>query len=84
MKSVIVEEYTGNRKKGDVLDNMDEKSLQLDKITQEMLKNEYYCAVQRFTRMRSFSICWEETEIPINWKEAYIVPVYESKGYKRD
>lgn len=58
------------------------KSSGLDAIQVEMLKKGGNSVVEWLKRL--FNICWEKCEVPQDWQDSCLVPIYKGKGDKME
>lgn len=56
------------------------KSPGLDSIQVEMLKKGGNCVVEWLRRL--FNVCWQRCEVPQDWQDSCLVPIYKGKGDK--
>ena len=58
------------------------KSAGLDGVSGEMLKEGGDSMIEWLERL--FMVCWRNGEVPQDWQDACVVPIYKGKGDKRD
>src|SRR5678816_682394 len=58
------------------------KSSGLDAIQVEMLKKGGDIVVEWL--MRLFNVCWVQCEVPQDWQDSCLVPIYKGKGDKKE